>query len=136
MGSRRQSRESALQMLYMVDNCNMDMQEALNSFKQYLPKEESYKDFAVNIFNGVDENKELINELIRKNAANWEIDRMAVIDRNIIRIALYEIMFMPETPINVIIDEAIEISKQYSTKDSSKFINGILDKLKKVRQNS
>ena len=86
--------------------------------------------FTVTIFKGVCENKKEIDSLIEKYADNWEISRMTVIDRNIMRLAAYEILYMPKTPISVIIDEAVEISKAYSNKDSGKFVNGILDKLK------
>ena len=93
-----------------------------------------YREFSVKIFRGVCENQDKIDELIEKYADNWEISRMTVIDRNIMRLASYEILFMPKTPISVIIDEAVEISKMYSNKDSSKFVNGILDKLQKERK--
>ncbi|MCL2506636.1 MAG: transcription antitermination factor NusB [Endomicrobia bacterium] len=121
-------------MLYAIDNCNMSADVAYDSFGEYLPKEEAYREFAVKIFKGVCAKREEIDLLIAKYAQNWEIDRMATVDRNIIRLAAYEIIDMPGTPINVIIDEAVEISKKYSTKDSSKFVNGILDKLKAVRK--
>jgi N utilization substance protein B len=120
-------------MLYVVDNCNVSIESIYDSFVAYFPKGEAYRTFAINLFKGVCNNKEDIDSLIRKYAKNWEIERMAAVDRNIIRIAIYEIMATTNIPINVIIDEAVEISKKYSTKDSSKFINGILDKLKIVR---
>ena len=133
MSSRRQARECSLQMLYAIDNCGMSAEAVYDCFDEYFPQGEAYKDFALQIFKGVCEKREKIDSLIAKYAQNWEIDRMATVDRNIIRLAAYEIMDMPGTPINVIIDEAVEISKKYSTKDSSKFVNGILDKLKVVR---
>ena len=133
MSTRRQARECSLQMLYTADNCNMPVEAVSECFDEFLPKGESYRIFAVKIFKGVREKKDEIDALICKFAKNWEIERMAVVDRNIIRLAAYEIIDMPETPINVIIDEAVEISKKFSTKDSSKFVNGILDKLKAVR---
>ncbi|MDR3244710.1 MAG: transcription antitermination factor NusB [Elusimicrobiota bacterium] len=133
MGSRRQSRENALQMLYSADNFSMDRAEVLECFQEYLPKEDAYRDFCMTLFVGVLENQKVIDKLIAKYAQNWDMDRMAVVDRNILRLSAYEIIFMSDTPINVIIDEAVEISKQYSTKDSSKFVNGILDKLKTSR---
>lgn len=134
MNTRRQARECCLYMLYAIDNCKMPSEIIYESFDEYLPREESYRIFAVKIFKGVCEKREEIDALIKKYAKNWEIDRMAAVDRNIIRLATYEIIDMPETPINVIIDEAVEISKKYSTRDSSKFVNGILDKLKASRK--
>jgi N utilization substance protein B len=133
MSTRRKSRECSLQMLYVVDNCNAPIESIYDSFDMYFPKGKSYRTFAINLFKGVYNNKEDIDSLIRQYAKNWEIERMAAVDRNIIRLATYEIMATTNIPISVIIDEAVEISKKYSTKDSSKFVNGILDKLKIVR---
>ncbi|MDR0485988.1 MAG: transcription antitermination factor NusB [Elusimicrobiota bacterium] len=131
--SRRQARENALQILYMADNCRLPIEEAIKSFKDCFSKEQEYRDFEYSILEGVEKNKTLIDSLICQYAKNWDLSRMAVIDRNILRIALFEIIYMPLTPINVIIDEAVEISKIYSTKDSSKFVNGILDKMQTER---
>ncbi|MDR1695729.1 MAG: transcription antitermination factor NusB [Endomicrobium sp.] len=136
MSSRRQARECSLQMLYAIDNCDMPAEAVYRCFDEYYPQGEAYREFAIKIFKGVCEKRAEIDSLIAKYAKNWDIDRMATVDRNIIRLAAYEIMDMPGTPINVIIDEAVEISKKYSTKDSSKFVNGILDKLKAVRKDS
>lgn len=136
MSTRRQARECSLQMLYTIDNCNMPIEAVYECFDEYYPQGEPYRVFAVKIFRGVCDKRDEIDFFIAKYAKNWELDRMAAVDRNIIRLAAYEIIDMPETPINVIIDEAVEISKKYSTKDSSKFVNGILDKLKAARQQS
>ncbi|MDR3049491.1 MAG: transcription antitermination factor NusB [Elusimicrobiota bacterium] len=133
MSGRRSARENALQMLYSADNCSMTVEEIAYCFSEYLPQEEAYKNFALELFNGVLKNKELIDGLIVKYTQNWDMKRMAAVDRNTLRLAAYEIVYTPATPINVIIDEAVEISKLYSTKDSSKFVNGILDKLKVER---
>ncbi|MDR2192003.1 MAG: transcription antitermination factor NusB [Endomicrobium sp.] len=134
MSTRRQARECSLQMLYTADNCKMTADAVCAAFEEYFPKGDAYKNFAVKLFCGVCEKKSEIDSLIKQSAKNWEIERMAVVDRNIIRVAVYEIIAMPETPINVIIDEAVEISKKYSSKDSGKFVNGILDQLKTSRQ--
>ncbi|MCA6072478.1 MAG: transcription antitermination factor NusB [Endomicrobium sp.] len=133
MSSRRESRECSLQMLYTTDSCKIPVETVCDFFGENLPKIENYREFAVNLFKGVCDKKDAIDALIQQYAKNWELKRMAVVDRNIIRLAIYEIMATPNTPINVIINEAVEISKKYSTKDSSKFVNGILDKLKVIR---
>jgi N utilization substance protein B len=133
MGSRRKARERSLQMLYLFDNCNASIDIVCGAFEDAIPKDEICRDFAVGLFKGVCKKKVEIDALIKKYAKNWELGRMAVVDRNIIRLAAYEIIATPMTPINVVIDEAVEISKLYSTKNSSKFVNGILDKLKVVR---
>ncbi|MDR3113456.1 MAG: transcription antitermination factor NusB [Endomicrobium sp.] len=134
MTTRRQARECSLQMLYTLDNCEMPCDDVREAFDGLFPQGDAYKEFAIKLFGGVCGKKDEIDELIGQNAKNWELERMAAVDRNIIRIAAYEIIAMPETPINVIIDEAVEISKKYSTKDSGKFVNGILDKLKTFRK--
>ncbi|MDR0724290.1 MAG: transcription antitermination factor NusB [Endomicrobium sp.] len=136
MSSRREARECSLQMLYTVDTCNIPVETVLDFFNDSLPTVEVYRKFAEKLFRGVCQRRDEIDSLIKQHAKNWDLERMATVDRNIIRFAAYEILATPETPINVIINEAVEISKKYSTKDSSKFINGILDKLKIVRDNN
>jgi N utilization substance protein B len=136
MSSRREARECSLQMLYTVDTCNIPVETVLDFFSYSLPTIIVYREFAEKLFKGVCQRREEIDSLIKKYVKNWDLKRMATVDRNIIRLAAYEILATPETPINVIIDEAVEISKKYSTKDSSKFVNGILDKLKVVRDNN
>lgn len=134
ISNRMQSRIVALLMLYSYDNCCMDEQNIFKCFDNLLPQEISYREFAVTIFKGVSKNQVEIDSLIEKYADNWEIKRMTAVDRNIMRLATFEILYMPQTPINVIIDEAVELSKSYSNKDSSKFVNGVLDKLKNERK--
>ncbi len=135
MGVRRQAREATLQMLYLCDNCHFNTDEALHAFFDTLELQQECREFAQQLFYGAWEKRAVLDELIAHYAENWAMDRMAAIDRNILRLATYEIIETPETPINVIIDEAVEIAKRYSTSDSSKFVNGILDKLKSARKN-
>jgi transcription antitermination protein NusB len=134
MGLRRQAREAALQMLYLCDICDFEVAAMTTSFCKALDLNAPSLDFAEKLFQGTSENKETIDMLIVQYAQNWELNRMATIDRNILRLAAFELMNMPDTPINVIIDEAVEIAKKYSTNDSSKFVNGILDKIKIIRK--
>jgi transcription antitermination factor NusB len=133
MSSRREARECSLQMLYTFDSCKISVDSICEFFNENLPKVGVYREFAKDLFKGVCIEKGKIDSLIQKYAKNWVLERMAVVDRNIIRLAAYEIIATPDTPINVIIDEAIEIAKKYSTTDSGKFVNGILDKLKVIR---
>ncbi|MBI2118235.1 MAG: transcription antitermination factor NusB [Elusimicrobia bacterium] len=133
MGLRRQARELALQALYLHDMCGFSKEAALNAIGfELLPGPLSI--FSKHLLSGVLDRQEEIDTLIRRYTENWDIRRMAAIDRNILRISTFEILTDLETPISVIIDEAIEISKNYSTEDSSKFVNGILDKIKKERK--
>ena len=134
MGSRRHAREIALQMLYLCDNCRVapdDARITILSGIGILPM--SVKTFSMQLFDGIVSNKESIDRIIETSAENWELNRMACIDRNILRLAAYEITDMKDTPINVIINEAVEIAKRYSTDESGKFVNGILDNMKTVR---
>ncbi len=134
MGVRRQAREATLQMLYLCDNCRFPSKEAAQQYFDTLLLQSVGTAFAQQLFNGTLEKRDSLDKLITTFAENWELDRMAAVDRNILRLAAYEIVEMADTPINVIIDEAVEIAKKYSTADSSKFVNGILDKLKSARK--
>lgn len=133
MGIRRQAREAALQMLYLCDNCSFTPEDVTTFYFSTLDLHNNSREFAYQLFAGSWERLSVLDKLISDYAENWELDRMAAIDRNILRIATYEILAMHETPISVIIDEAVEIAKKYSTNDSGKFVNGILDKLKIIR---
>ena len=91
------------------------------------------KEFTIQLVKGVMGNIEKIDKTISKYATNWQIDRMAVIDRNILRIAAFELLFLDDIPPKVSMNEAIDIAKRYGDKDSGKFVNGILDKINKMK---
>ncbi len=130
MGDRRKGREYALQALYLMDVAHMPAENAINSVLKGEKISPKLREFAEQLTLGTEKNLDPINEAIKKYADNWEISRMAAIDRNILRLSAFELMFDSETPISVIIDEAVEIAKHFSTPDSGKFVNGILDKIK------
>jgi N utilization substance protein B len=136
MGSRRHAREIALQMLYLCDNCRCTPESAresiLNGFAGSLPM--AVRSFSLQLFEGIAAKKEALDAIIENSAENWEMNRMACLDRNILRLAAFEITDMHDTPINVIINEAVEIAKRFSTDDSGKFVNGILDNMKTARK--
>jgi transcription antitermination protein NusB len=134
MGLRRQAREAALQLLYLSDICEFDVAEMAPQYCKNLDLNPPSYEFCEKLFKGTNENMDAIDQLIVQYAQNWELKRMATIDRNILRLATFELMKTTDTPINVIIDEAVEIAKKYSTNDSSKFVNGILDKIKIIRK--
>jgi N utilization substance protein B len=133
--SRRQSREAALQMLYLVDVSGMDLDKIPVAVLSDEPMAPKTLDFARHLASGVVGEWDRIDQLIRRQAHNWEMSRMAAIDRCILRLASFELLKEHETPINVVINEAIEIAKKYSTAESSRFVNGILDKIKEERKN-
>jgi len=127
MGARRKARELALQMLYQYDLSANPPAQIVETFEELQKSKPNTREFAVKIFNGTVDNLEKIDEMIVAQADNWRISRMAVVDRNIIRMSIYELLNEQETPKLVIIDEAIEIGKKFGTQKSSQFINGILD---------
>lgn len=132
---RRRAREYALQLLFQLDLTGNELNEALlKEFWEGNNEEPDVKEFTYSITSGTRENLNTIDEIIKKAAEHWSIDRMAVVDRNILRAATYELIYRTDIPSAVIINEAIEISKKYSTEDSASFINGILDKIKKSQR--
>ncbi|MFC1522940.1 transcription antitermination factor NusB [Elusimicrobiota bacterium] len=139
MGSRREGRELCLQALYLHDNCGLSPQDSWDTASKNGGANEEKTlstaiiKFARALYLGTIEYQESLNDIIQKQCLNWQIERMAVLDRNILRMATYEIIHTPDTPIKVIINEAVEIAKNFSTEESGKFVNGILDKLKTRR---
>lgn len=127
MGSRRKSRELALQMLFQYDLSGNDPEAIILTFDDLQKVKAPIRDFAIRIFLGTVRHIEELDEMIVKQADNWRLTRMAVVDRNIIRMSVYEFLYESDTPKLVIIDEAIEIAKKFGTQKSGQFINGILD---------
>ena len=127
MGARRKARELALQMLYQHDLSGNAADAIIGTFEDLQKSKANTREFAVRIFRGTIENLAQIDQMIVAQADNWRLERMAVVDRNIIRISVYEFLHESDTPKLVIIDEAIEIAKKFGTQKSSQFINGILD---------
>ena len=130
MKKRTRSRELALQFLYQVDLRGEEMRDQLASFVRGEESDRATADFAIHLAQGTLEHLAPIDELIRAVAQNWDLERMAVIDRNVLRLATYELLYRDDIPLKVSINEAIELGKRYSTQNSGGFINGILDKIK------
>ena len=127
MGARRKARELALQMLYQHDMSGNPPETILSTFEELQKSKPNTREFATRVFKGTVENQTKIDEMITAQADNGRLERMAVVDRNIIRMSIYEFLHENDTPKLVIIDEAIEIAKKFGTQKSSQFINGILD---------
>ncbi|HTO75967.1 MAG TPA: transcription antitermination factor NusB [Thermoanaerobaculia bacterium] len=134
MGARRRAREIALQMLYENDVSGTAPGEMFTRSSDLQTAPESTRRFAERLVTGTLANRGDLDELISKQADNWRLARMPVVDRNILRLALFELLHEPDTPHPVVIDEALEIAKRYSTPRSSQFINGILDGVLKARE--
>src|SRR5262245_24432152 len=133
MGSRRKARECALQMLFAADVAEMPASDVVRSYWAELGEadlDETAREFATRLAAGTLQNLELLDERIRSRAEHWRISRMAVVDRNILRLAVYEFLYEP-TPRTVAINEALEIARRFSTYEATQFINGILDAIKR-----
>lgn len=132
MGLRRDAREAAIQFLYQFDAqrpSNVD--EALAAFWKQNDEPQNVRAFASDLLRGALDKRPEVDAKIRTLADNWDFERLAVVDRNILRLAVYEMLFRPEIPPVVSINEAIEIAKKFSTAESGKFVNGLLDRVKK-----
>ncbi len=128
MSRRSRAREVALQVLYQ-DDLNPD--QALDKTAEFLKrrlKDESLIAFATSLVSGVRRNRDELDEILTKTAANWSLERMAVTDRNVLRLGAFEILY-GDTPNPVAINEAVELAKRYGNKQSALFVNGVLDKL-------
>jgi N utilization substance protein B len=133
MGSRRKARECALQMLFAADVAEMPADDVVRSYWAELGESDldtTARDFATRLALQTLSNLELLDERIRSRAEHWRISRMAVVDRNILRLAVYEFLYEP-TPRTVAINEALEIARRFSTYEATQFINGILDAIKR-----
>jgi N utilization substance protein B len=126
MGARRKSREQALQILYQLEVNRMKAEEALPLFESLLEGQELLP-FTEELVSGVEKHKDRIDEIIREHSKNWRIERMTIVDRNILRLAVFELLFREDIPPKVTLNEAIDLGKKFSTQDSGSFINGVLD---------
>ncbi|MBI3629508.1 MAG: transcription antitermination factor NusB [Candidatus Rokubacteria bacterium] len=131
MGKRRKSRELALQCLYELDLHGAPGLPRFEEFWKRYPADEEVRAFAEELVRGTREHQEKIDDLIKQFAENWSLDRMAVVDRNILREGIFELLWEPAVPPKVAINEALEVAKKFSTQESSRFINGILDRVRK-----
>ena len=132
MGTRRKSRELALQMLFQADLGQQPADEVRKTFwKGQSEVSPEVKGFAEDIFRVARDRAPEVDKLIEEHADNWRIDRMAAVDRNLLRAAIAELLGFPQTPRAVVINEAIEIAKKFSSPESTNFINGVLDKIGK-----
>lgn len=136
MGSRRESREMALQVLFQREFApDIAIDDALKLFRTSFEAPSEVWDYAKMLLRGVDSHRTKIDASIQSASAHWSLKRMALTDLNIMRVAVFELLFAnTPPPPAVAIDEAIEISKKYGTTDSAAFINGILDQIRKTER--
>ncbi len=133
MRKRTKAREYVLQMLYQVDITRGNWQEILKSFWETNEEHDisdELKGFSAELLGGVVEHMQEIDKKISRYAANWQLERMAFVDRNIMRLGCFELIFREDIPPKVAINEAVELAKKYSGLESGKFVNAILDQIK------
>ena len=129
MGYRRAAREAALKILFQFDFNPSDAEELIASFWRGHKASDRMRAFAEHLVWGVLEHRDEIDRLIGEAAENWRLERMSAVDRNVLRLATFEMLYLPDIPPQVSIDEAIELGKRFGSEDSGAFINGILDRI-------
>jgi transcription antitermination protein NusB len=129
MGARTTAREAALQMLYAVEAAGADVERAIADFWRELPGDAEGRAYADEVVRGAAAELAAVDEQIRKASQHWRIERMTRIDRNVLRLGAYELMFRPDVPRAVILDEAVELAKRFGTEESGAFVNGVLDRI-------
>src|SRR5437588_2832235 len=129
MTRRSRAREVALQLLFQGDLNPGMTRAAIEQFVRDRLRESELQTFCLKLFDGVKANAGVIDERLAAAAENWRLPRMAAVDRNVLRLGAYELLFTPETPPRVVLDEAIELARRYGSADSPAFVNGVLDRL-------
>jgi len=132
MGARRRARECALQMLFSYDLARPPVEDLIATYWGELAEAaEEVRAFANELVEGTIEHLTQIDDRIRVRTEHWRIPRMAVVDRNLLRMAVFEFLYQPSTPRTVAINEALEIARRFSTSEATQFVNGILDAIKR-----
>ncbi len=134
MGVRRRARELTLQLLYQRELTHAEPVEMQAHFEEWKSSSEGVRSFATRLLDGVLNNIEEIDRELGAQTAHWRLDRLAAVDRNILRLAFFELLYQQETPPAVVIDEAIEIAKRFGSGESARFVNGVLDGFLKRRR--
>lgn len=132
MGGRRLSREMALKVLFQIDLVSTNIEETLKYTFENGKLSDEVKEFTLLLVKGVMSNISEIDKAINSYTKNWSLERITNIDRNILRMAIYEILYLKNIPKSVSINEAVELAKKYGTKSSFSFVNGVLGKIDKV----
>ena len=127
MGTRRRARELALQLLYQYEMTGASIESMQSHFEEWDRAPEGVRNFADDLLRGALENSDRIDEYLSEQSAHWKLERLATVDKNILRLAIFELLFHDDTPPAVVIDEAIEIAKKFGAEESARFVNGVLD---------
>lgn len=135
MGERTQSRELALKVLYQMEHGEDGADEALTLFEAHFPAPQRLRGYAERLVRGVEDHRQEIDDLLNQASRRWRVARMPRVDRNILRLACYEMVFTAgEVPPKVAINEAVEMAKRYGGEESPGFVNGVLDSLLAARR--
>ena len=129
MAKRRRAREVVLQMLYQLEMSKVDADDSISLYKTSFGEGPRPDEFSIQLFKSVSQKIGELDEAIIEASDNWRIERMSSVDRNILRIGVYELRHEAEIPVKVAINEAVEMAKRYGTEDSASFVNGILDRI-------
>jgi len=129
MGMRRKGRELAVQALYQLEIRNEPSPATLAHFWEQCEAGPRARAFALQLIDGVRDSREQVDAVIEKSAENWKLDRLSTVDLSVLRVACYELMSCRETPVNVVLDEAIEVARRFGTTESAMFVNGVLDRI-------
>jgi transcription antitermination factor NusB len=129
MGIRRKARELTIQILFAMEFSSLDQDEIVELVCKNFDSSRSARTFSEELVRGVRENMKHLDKVIRRSSKNWRIERMSIVDRSILRLAAYEMLYRKEIPYKVSIDEAVELGKRYGTEESGSFINGVLDNI-------
>lgn len=134
-GNRRKSRELALQVLFQAEfGENVKLQDRLAYFQQSFSIDAEVLNYAKHLLKGIENEMAAIDSKLQSLSKNWKLERMSLVDKNILRLAAFEILYSKEAPPKVVINEAIELAKQYSGEDAYQFVNGLLDALSQQAQ--
>jgi transcription antitermination protein NusB len=134
-GARHKARELALQVLYEIDSVSHNAEESLRNILSRIEVSEDVAEFSKELVHGVITNKEQLDQNIRDFAPAWPLDQISIIDRNILRVAIYEILHDNKIPVKVAINEAVELAKTFGSNNSSRFINGVLGSVSSLAAN-
>jgi N utilization substance protein B len=134
MGTRRKAREAALQVLYQIDTAGVpasEVEQSISSFFELYaePEDDDAREFAEKLVRGCAAQLEAIDAKIRDVSRHWRLERMARVDRNVMRLAVHELMALPDVPRRVTLNEAVELAKRFGDENSASFVNGVLDKI-------
>jgi len=128
-GRRRRARELALQIFYAMEISGQEAQESIQRIRECFNYPESAWEYALPLVLGVEKHREELDRMIQQSSEHWSLYRMACVDRNLLRLAVYELMFCPDIPKKVALNEAVDLGKKFGAEDTGAFVNGVLDRV-------